>query len=89
MNSSSPITIPSALLVFLLSEEVPTILLTASLQMCFNYVALLEYSSSFGATNADIVSLDYNARKIECVWQIVEKDVSGLISSLSSFIAFW
>ena len=94
MASAAPTTLPRALLVFLLTEELPMIFIALSLQAAFNYTARSQYAAAFGLSNAfyhpygDVVSLDFNARSTSCVAELLRGDVSAILSTLSSLLPF-
>ncbi len=77
------------MVVFFLSEELPTILLTVAIQMAFNMTVIAEYSDAFGVSDvSSIPQQEYNARRVECIWELFQSDVSGFINGMSSFFAF-
>ena len=64
LSSTAPTSLPHALLIFLLSEEFPTILLTFAFQMCYNYMCLVEYKDSFGIVDQnDVPTREYESRR--------------------------
>lgn len=89
LANSAPTSLPKALLIFLLSEEIPTILITLAIQLAYNYTILVEYRDSFGiATDAEVPKREYDSRSMSCVWELFESDLSGKINAMSSFFAF-
>ena len=89
LTNSAPTSLPRALLIFLLSEEIPTVLLTVAIQLSYNYFLLYEYRDSFGiADEMEIPQREYDSRSILCVWELFSSDLSGKINALSSFFAF-
>jgi len=90
ISSSSPVEIWNALLVFVLTEEIPVIVISLALQASFNYCALLQYGDAFGVSHdhSTVYSKDYDSRKIECIIRMFQSDVSSFLSGLSSFVPF-
>ena len=88
--SAAPITLPRALLVFLLAEELPMIFISLSLQAAFNYTAFVHFGKAFALSNdaTAVVGRDYDSRRFGCVVGLLESDVSALLATLSSFVPF-
>ena len=89
LTNAAPTSLVQALVVFFLTEEFPTVILTITIQMCYNFLCLREYSSAFGlAENTNLWKMEYESRNVECILDLLQSDVSGISSTLSSFLAF-
>jgi hypothetical protein len=90
-----------ALVIFLLVEELPTLALTLCLQSVFNYAALSTYPRDFGLERTAasgsgsgsssafaVVAVEYDARAVECLKELLAQEASAFISTLSSFAPF-
>jgi outer membrane protein assembly factor BamB len=60
-----------ALLHFLFAVELPTILLAATLQCCFNYSVLYNHRTFFAVDYWAVPGMDYNSRSFECFKQSI------------------
>jgi hypothetical protein len=87
--NAAPVTLGRALLVFLLTEEIPTLAIALSLQLAFNYSALLHYGEAFGLQHRNVITVDFEARRLHCVVETLEKDWSNFVSLLSSALPFF
>ena len=94
ISSSSPVEIGNALLVFIMTEEIPVIIISLALQVAFNYTALLQYGTAFGVSDANydsssaVYAKDAHSRDFNCVLGNFESELSSMLSFLSSFVPF-
>ena len=91
ITSAAPMTsLWRAIVVFMLTEEIPVLAVSLAFQVSLNYMCLLRYNDVFGIRDDfDLVyEKDYNGRRIACVWYSFTQDVSGVLSTLSSFVPF-
>lgn len=88
--SATPISLGKALLVFLLTEELPTMILAMAFQTSFNYTALLYFQQDFALSNdhLSVVSKDFHSRSVHCELEFFKYDVSAKLSDLSSLVPF-
>ena len=85
----------AALVHFLVTIELPTILLAAMLQACYNYSVLYAHRDFFGVEYWDVPGMDYNARSFQCfqetlvdVFDSAKSSIARAAQVLTSVVPF-
>ena len=72
---------------FFIQQEFPTFVCSICLSLAFNYTALLYVREEFRIQDAStVISFDFRARSLECLYWTIEDEKSKLADHVSYFI---